>query len=371
VRNQTYRNIEILVVDDGSQDQTRHLVRALAEEDDRITLLCQANQGVAAARNLAIEQARGVYIAPLDADDIWLPEKLERQVVCMEQGGPGMGLVYSWWVMIDEDDVLLQASSKWSITGDVFEALIFINFIGNASVPLMRSTCIEEVGGYSTLLKEMGGQGCEDWDLALRIAAQYTVGMAPGYLCGYRRVRNSMSMDCKSMGQSHHLIIERIRRHHSQIPSCLFRWSGSTFYSYLGRLSYRGGNYQDAKQWFLKALAVDAMLMLSLPFLKLLVKSLLRIPGGPMLFQSLRVQKAWQKRKLASSRGLHTLDRLTKDHGAYPRSWTWKSRRPFDWISWYRWRKVTMHLSSTQADVRAASLSKKVQVQRPQMQRAG
>lgn len=355
--NQTYRNIEILVVDDGSQDGTQDLVRSLAEEDDRLVLLSQTNQGVAAARNLAIEHAQGAFIAPLDADDIWFPEKLERQVACMEEGGPAMGLVYSWWVMIDEDDVPVQASVGWNLAGEVFEALIFINFIGNASVPLMRTSSIEQVGGYSALLKEMGGQGCEDWDLALRIAAQYEVGVAPAYLCGYRRVRDSMSTDCRSMGQSHRLITRGLKYRHPHIPSYYFRWSGSIFNSYLGRLSYREGHYRSAQHWFVQALAEDPALLVSLPFLKQFAKTFLRRFQGPLLASVLRLHQAWRQGKPKQPKDPRPLVTLTKDRGPFPRSWTWRSWHPYDWVSWYRWRRVQARLDR-HPDVAAPSVSR-------------
>lgn len=366
VLSQTYRNIEVLVVDDGSLDQTRQLVHALAKKDKRIRLWSQHNKGVAAARNLAINHARGVYIAPLDADDIWFPEKLERQVACMEQGGPEMGLVYSWWIMIDEADLPLQASARWDVEGSVFEALLYINFIGNASVPMMRRTCIQQVGGYSTRLKEKGGQGCEDWDLALRLAARYQVGVAYGYLVGYRRVRHSMTMNLDSMGRSHQLIVEQLRHCYPHISPFLYRWSGSIFYTYLGRLGYRDKNYQAAKHWIVQALTVDRLLFLSLPFLKLLVKSLLQIPG-------------WRKERRGSGQVVpqnqmasapHALDRLTANHGTCPRSWTWKSVHPYDWVSWYRWQKVLAKCQAlgSQTEVSLESRLMVTYVPTPQMQ---
>ena len=70
VLSQTYKNIEVIVVDDGSHDGTTQIVEAIMRRDDRVTLLHQSNSGVAAARNLAIEKSRGEYIAPIDADDI-------------------------------------------------------------------------------------------------------------------------------------------------------------------------------------------------------------------------------------------------------------------------------------------------------------
>ena len=77
---QTYKNIEVLVVDDGSQDRTAEIVEGVAQRDHRVILLRQSNAGVAAARNLAIQKSSGKYIAPIDADDIWFPQNLEKQV---------------------------------------------------------------------------------------------------------------------------------------------------------------------------------------------------------------------------------------------------------------------------------------------------
>lgn len=85
VLSQTYKNIEVLVVDDGSQDRTAEIITSIAKIDSRVFLLQQSNAGVAAARNLAINKCRGEYIAPIDADDIWYPQNLEKQVQCMLQ----------------------------------------------------------------------------------------------------------------------------------------------------------------------------------------------------------------------------------------------------------------------------------------------
>src|SRR5690606_15977961 len=100
---QTYELLEVLVIDDGSQDRTADIVRELAMEDERVRLLQQSNSGVADARNLGIEHARGVYIAPLDADDLFYPQKLEAQVARMESGDEAVGVVYCWWISIDHE----------------------------------------------------------------------------------------------------------------------------------------------------------------------------------------------------------------------------------------------------------------------------
>ena len=91
----------MIVVDDGSSDATGAIVEEFVARDARFQLVRQSNAGVGAARNTAIRKARGKYIAPLDADDLWFPEKLEKQVACIEQCGDETGLVYCWSTSID------------------------------------------------------------------------------------------------------------------------------------------------------------------------------------------------------------------------------------------------------------------------------
>src|SRR5262249_36588501 len=110
---QSYRSIEVIVVDDGSRDGTRALVEARARLDSRIRVADQPNRGVAAARNHAVSIARGDFIAPLDADDLWDPTKLENQVQRFAIADSSTSLVYSWWTVIDADGLVLDCSPQW------------------------------------------------------------------------------------------------------------------------------------------------------------------------------------------------------------------------------------------------------------------
>ncbi len=156
---QTYKNLEVLVVDDGSQDRTAEIVERVAQRDRRVILLRQSNAGVAAARNLAIQKSSGEYIAPIDADDVWFPKNLEKQVQCMLKVGPSVGLVYAWSVDIDEEDLTSGEFHASTIKGDVYTTLVCHNFLGNASASLMRRACFEKVGSYNCQLKKQNAQG--------------------------------------------------------------------------------------------------------------------------------------------------------------------------------------------------------------------
>lgn len=265
---QTHEQLEVIVVDDGSTDSTAQIVRAVAARDPRVVLLHQANGGVAAARNLAIAHSKGEFVAPIDADDVWFPQKIEKQLQRMQDAGPAVGFVYTSSVSIDEESLVIGVSPAGQIEGEVLRALVYRNFTGNASTPLIRRSCLDEVGGYDSELRAQGGQGCEDWDLALRCAAHCRFAVVPDYLVGYRRLTSSMSQNHGSMHKSYELVMAKVKHAHPEIPEKIFRWSKGYFYLYLSRGSYRGGDHQDALRWTFRALRLDPALLLSLGALK-------------------------------------------------------------------------------------------------------
>lgn len=280
VLNQTYKNIEVLVVDDGSQDQTPDIVEAIAETDPRLKLLRQANQGVAIARNLAIQQSQGEYIAPIDADDIWYPQKLEKQVECFLSADESVGLVYTWSVLVDAEDIPTGGALTSYQEGNILKPLIYNNFVGNASTPLIRRSCLEKIGNYNAQLKAQNAQGCEDWDIYLRIAEQYQFRVVPELLVGYRQLVGSMACNSTAMVKSYHLVMDEIQGRHPEISPKLFRWSASRYYCYLASLNGRCGQHGQALIWSYKALRLDwaALLLVYRTILKnlafLVLKSL-------------------------------------------------------------------------------------------------
>ncbi len=257
VLSQTYQNIEVLVIDDGSQDRTAEIVQLITQKDSRLTLLQQENLGVAAARNTGINNSIGEFIAPLDADDIWYPQNLEKQVQCLLQAEQSVGLVYSWSVDINEEDKLTGDFRASNIEGDVFKTLLCHNFLGNASSTLIRRSCVENIGGYNTQLKTQDAQGCEDWDFYLRIAELYQFKVVPEFFIGYRKIANTMSADYKKMAKSHDLMLQQIQQKHSEIPKGLYQLSKSSFYMYLARQSSIYDNHSKTLYWLSQALKAD------------------------------------------------------------------------------------------------------------------
>jgi glycosyltransferase involved in cell wall biosynthesis len=281
---QTYSNLEVLVVDDGSTDQTVEIVQQIAQFDGRVHLLRQQNGGVAAARNLAIYHAKGEFIAPIDADDIWYPENLERQVECMVAGGHSVGLVYSWSVDIDESNGLLGSFRAAKIEGDVYATLVCHNFLGNASASMVRRSCLEKVGGYDPGLRSQNAEGCEDWELCLRIAAKYEFRVVPHFLVGYRKLTGSMSCDYARMARSHALVMQTVRKQQPSFPAFLLRLSSSSLYGYFASQSYLHRDYRTTLYWLRRAIQTDPITpWIRIGFYLLLIRSLigLRIPRVP------------------------------------------------------------------------------------------
>lgn len=277
VLSQTYKNIEVLVIDDGSQDRTAELVKLIAAKDLRVRLLQQANAGVSAARNLGIEKSQGEYIAPLDADDIWYPQNLEKKVNCLLESDASVGLVYAWSVDINEAGFPNGQFRASTIEGDVYTTLVCHDFIGNASATMMRRSSVEKVGGYNCSLKEKNVIR-EDWELYLRLAEFYQFRVVPEFLVGYRRLEKSMSGDCQAMARSQVAILQTIQEKHPEIPGFIFRLSSGSFYIYLARQNYQWGTPQDTLFWLFQALGQDGVItLLRYGFYKMLLSSLFQL----------------------------------------------------------------------------------------------
>ncbi|PCD68177.1 glycosyltransferase family 2 protein [Rhizobium phaseoli] len=210
VSNQTYDKLQILVVDDGSRDGTFALASDYSLTDRRVRVLRQVNGGVARARNHGITEARGVYVAPVDADDIWHPEKIERQLQSLRKYPGAHGVAYNWYAAIDENGVIFGHSRPVLHEGNIFEPLLRENFIGNGSTPLMPRAEVLRCGGYDAGLRDSGAEGCEDLKLYLALAESLPFALVPDFLTGYRFTRGNMSSNAYRMLQSHALVMAPI-----------------------------------------------------------------------------------------------------------------------------------------------------------------
>lgn len=254
---QTLQSFEVIVVDDGSTDATAEIAASARIADRRVQLIRQPNAGVGAARNAAIRRSRGRYIAPLDADDLWSPLKLERQVARLERAGSKAGLAYCWSRSIDHQSRVVSWAHPFRMEGRVGAAMLLGNFVGNASVPLFRASALAEVGLYLTRDEQNGAQGCEDWDLNIRIAERFELCCAQRYLVSYRQLDSGMSLDAYGMAKSHEMAIRRAAARNPGLQPPLLAWSSSRFYSYLGSKCYNWSDYSGALWCLRRVLAAD------------------------------------------------------------------------------------------------------------------
>jgi len=239
--------------------------------------------GVAAARNLAIASSSGLLIAPLDADDLWYPQKLAKQVELMVQSPPQVGLVYAWSAHLDAQGELTAGGNLATDAGDVLLGMILRNFIGHASAPLIRRSALENVGLYEPKFARLGMQGCEDRDLYLRLAERYDYAVVPEVLIGYRRHDGAMSRNASAMAGGNELIMQDLAARRRDVPPLMFRWARSQFFDYLSNQTSQSGHYLQSLKWMNKAVWHDPMLLMEGRVWRRLVAAPMKLALRPIL----------------------------------------------------------------------------------------
>jgi glycosyltransferase involved in cell wall biosynthesis len=209
---QSWRPIEVVIVDDGSSDGTAALAARFCRAEPRARLIGQANRGVAAARNAGIAASSGRFVAPCDADDLWHPTKIEKQVAAALAAPRPPGFVYCWSRLIDPAGNVVADMEPLALGGDAFELLWARNAVGNGSALLIDRAAALELGGYDEGLRRAGLQGCEDVLLQLRLAEWHPVEVVPEFLVGYRIGDGRMSGDPERMFRSWRAAARKVER---------------------------------------------------------------------------------------------------------------------------------------------------------------
>ncbi len=191
VIQQTLDDWELLIINDGSSDNIVEWAATI--QDKRIKLINQKNQGVSVARNTGILQAKGEYIAFLDADDLWQPTKLELQVKKFQEC-PEVGLVYTWTALVDSQGNFLKRILAGNSEGYVWQQFLIANTIGNGSAAMVRCSCFEGVG-----LFDPNFSSAADRDMWIRIAAKYPFAVIRQPLTLWLQHSDSMSKDHRKM----------------------------------------------------------------------------------------------------------------------------------------------------------------------------
>jgi Glycosyl transferase family 2 len=203
VLRQTYSNLEVIVVNDGSADKTRVIAESVAATDDRVRIISVPNGGVAKARNTGLTEATGEFVAFLDADDLWHPTKIERQVAAMnrEQDDYQPAAVYTFSRVLDTDDRVTGNGRRVVLGGYCFARYLYARPVGNGSSILVRRQIAVNTGGFDPTWAARGMGGSEDLDFELRIAANHPITSVGLYLVGYREYPGTMSSNALSMAR--------------------------------------------------------------------------------------------------------------------------------------------------------------------------
>jgi glycosyltransferase involved in cell wall biosynthesis len=263
VIQQTHRDLEIIVVDDGSTDDTVTIVTEIQKKDSRVTLYRQANQGVSVARNLGIEKSKADFIAFLDADDLWHPTKIEKQHDLLLASSDDVGLVYTYSRMIDIDGYIQgHTGARIFKRGHAFHYLLVSNFVGNGSTAMVRRKCLPRPKPF-----DPGQMGNDDVFFYLRIAAKYKVDVVPEFLIGYRwNTGQNKSSNLDRQIHSYESMIEKICHMYPNIPRRVLHWSEAGFYLSHAQTLFKKGSYKQSVTLFLTKVVMTPTFVCAPPF---------------------------------------------------------------------------------------------------------
>ena len=250
---QTLEGVEVVVVDDGSTDDTEAV---LARYGGRLRVIRQPNRGLAAARNTGLAAARGTYVSFLDADDVLLPTKLAEQAAILDRA-PTVGWTYCD-VLIETTatGAEMRASERFRygarmLEGWLFPELIHGNFIP-AIAPLVRRTVLDAAGGFDERLTAL-----EDWDLWLRLSLIAEARYCPAVLVRYRVHPGGMSEDRSRMDRNRFRVLDKLCRARPAAVEGLGaagRRIIADTHNWLGKEAYALGDWAEARRRFTASL---------------------------------------------------------------------------------------------------------------------
>ena len=203
---QTYREIEVIIVDDGSTDNTEDVVRNIIKDNRIKYIKLEINKGQSAARNIGVKESVGKYIAFQDSDDIWEEKKLERQIKKIKHSAYSM--VYCAYDYVTHGDNIVKVpeiKDLGKLEGNIYESLCESNKIGTPMILVERQSFID-LGGFDESLRSL-----EDWDFVLRYSQRYKIGFLDEVLVHVGARNKGVNALGKKMLEAYYKIILKNR----------------------------------------------------------------------------------------------------------------------------------------------------------------
>lgn len=201
VLSQTLTPLEVIVVDDGSTDDTAEVARRAGPP---VRCLQQNHGGVSEARNRGIRESRGHWVAFLDADDVWQPTKLACQLEAL-RATPGAGACHTAFALADEQGRSVSIVRRGDLHATRERLLTHGNMVGTPSTVICERRLLLHVGGFDPALSQ-----CADWDLWIRLSEHTTFTYVDEPLVAWRRHERNMSRDVELLDRDNHRVIEKL-----------------------------------------------------------------------------------------------------------------------------------------------------------------
>lgn len=223
VLSQTFGDFELIIVDDGSEDNTPDVLKPFLA-DRRVRYVYQENQGQSHARNLALKQATGDFIAFLDSDDVWAPDKLEKQLAVFRANSE-VDIVHGDEAIINEQGSVVSLQNMRRYSGRITRYLLADNSV-SITTALVRRRCFDEMGGFDTSVGV-----ADDYELWLRFSARYCYQYEPGIVASYRVMADQISSDKRRRYAANERIIQQFLARYGEVLSPgERRWGLARFY---------------------------------------------------------------------------------------------------------------------------------------------
>ncbi len=268
---QTYPELEVIVVDDAGTDGTGELMKRYAKAENFRYVKLPQNAGGGGARNKGIALARGEYVAFLDSDDEWLPEKIEKQMAIAGKY-PSAGVVFCQMERIyDGSSTVFPGSIDENGFKNFFTVLIRENKVGTPTA-VVKKSLLDRVEGFDVRLPRL-----QDWDLFLRLSLITEFAMVDEPLCRVYMQEDSISRKPGALLEALHIIEEKFRKQIEALPA----GECAAVYSNFGALCANSGIKSAAIRYYKSSLNHKFNVFA-------FAKYLILITGGTWAYRTLR-----------------------------------------------------------------------------------